>query len=228
MTAIIVISCILLLIVFLLFIPVGIKLLYDGDFKVRITYLFLHFTLLPQKEKKKNKKPKKKKQKEPQEEKKEPNILLQLVKEKGINGLISLLNELLHILRHTLSDITKHLIIKKLRLQVAVGADNAADAALEYGYVCAAVYPILSMFSSIVKKCEFEEVTIAPDFNRKETEILLQCTVRIKLFFLVKAGIARGIDLLKFFMKAKPSTQSTEVEALKGIKKEAQQNVQVK
>lgn len=208
MTALIIILCIIAFIVLLLFMPVRLHGEYDADFKLSVGYLFFKFTVFPQKEKKKKKKNNKSLQKSKEENKKteqkdNKSFFTDIIKEKGIGGVIGLLKEAVKILKGFLSSVTDHIIIKKLYLKVVIASDNAADTAVQYGYACSGIYPLISFICAAVKKYKKTEITIYPDFNASEVVIEGEIKVSIKLLFLLKAAVIGVFKSIKLLIKAK-------------------------
>lgn len=212
MTALIIVLSILALLCFLLFMPVGINLRYDGDFNIRATYLFFRYKLKLDKEKKKTV-IKKSKSKEPLEEEVEEKLSFfsELRKEKGVSGLIRFLKEFLLLLKGAAGKLTDHLIINKLYVRVSVSAENAADTAMHYGYACAGVYPLITAIQALVKETKKTHVEIAPDFSKTKTEIFAEGRATVKLYFLLGIVLRYGYKTLILFMHAKDPTPEHEV-----------------
>lgn len=203
MTALLIILGIIAFIFLLLICPLSFSAVYDGEFELKIKYLFLSFRIFPPKEKKfkkeKRQKKKSEKAKEPKEEKKK-NPILDFVKQKGIGGLIEMLKTFAKIIAETVSSVTKHLVISKLDVNVLVVGDDAADTAMKYGYVCSAVYPLISIIDSNVKKCKHSENIIA-GFNDPEMKILCSVKVRIKPLFLIITAVKTAFKGIKAIAK---------------------------
>ena len=202
MTAILIILGIIAFIFILLICPLSVSVVYDGNTELKVRYLFLCFKLLPQKDKKQKKekpqKPEKTQKPDSEEPKKNKNTIKNFVKEKGIDGLIELLKNLLDIVMQAARTITSHLIISKLDINVLVVGDDAADTAMKFGYLCSAVYPIVSALDNNVKKCRHNENIVA-GFNESETKIYLVLKARIKPLFLLGAALRalfRGIKTI--------------------------------
>lgn len=210
MTALVVILCIVLFFAFLFFMPISLRLKYNDDVHLTISYLFFKFTLLPEKPKKKTKSKIKKKttkksnkKEDEKKDKEEGNFFSHIFKEKGLGGIINFLKELLSLFKNILSDVSNHIIIKRFSLSVLIASDNAADTAINYGYACSAIYPTVSAITSMVKKCKISSIQIAPDFDKKETKIKLDFKIKIKVYFLIKNLLKNGLRLGILFIKEK-------------------------
>lgn len=204
-----IILALLLLIVVALCLPVRFCVKYNDSFALTLKYLFISIPLVPRESKKRTKKkkitdkevsqkkvedkttsakkqevPKNKKSskenKKKQEEEK-PSLLKQikdLHKQKGLDGIITVIKELSNILTGTLKNIFKRIKLRKFDLNISVSQDNAADTAIKYGYVCSAVYPAVSLILNSVKFNDYS-VDIAPNFDKKESEISLYAEISI-------------------------------------------------
>ena len=202
MTAIWIILGIIAFIFVLLICPLSVSVIYDGELELKIRYLFLCFKLLPKKEKK-PKKPKPQKPEKPEKTDSKPqdknkNSAKDFVSKKGIDGLIELLKKMVDIILKAAKTVTSHLVISKLDINVLVVGDDAADTAMKFGYLCSAVYPIVSIIESHIKKCKHNENIVA-GFNDSETKIYLVLKARIKPLFLAGAAVTalfRGIKAI--------------------------------
>lgn len=202
MTAILIIFGIIAFIFVLLICPLSVSVVYDGEVELKIRYLFLCFKLLPKKEKK-PKKPKPQKPEKPEKTDSKPqdknkNSAKDFVRKKGIDGLIELLKKMVDIILKAAKTVTSHLVISKLDINVLVVGDDAADTAMKFGYLCSAVYPIVSIIESHIKKCRHNENIVA-GFNDSKTKIYLVVKARIKPLFLIGAAVTalfRGIKAI--------------------------------
>ncbi len=200
MTALFIVIGILAFVFLLLICPLSILIKYDNEAEVKVRYLFLTFKFIPRKEKKK--KPKKNKPEKPTEktEEKQKKPIGGFIKQKGIGGLVELLKEICEILMRFTSSFTKHLVISRLDVDITIVGDDAADTAMKFGYVCSAVYPLISFIDNHVKKCRHSE-NIVPGFNDSKTKISLNIKARIKPLFLTGICIATVFRWFKAIAK---------------------------
>ena len=199
----IILASIFLIIDLLIFCPFSIKLVYDGELKLRAGYLFPVFRILParpKKEKPEKKKKKKKKEKPGGEEEKKKNPIGDYMKENGIGGLVDLLKAIVKIVLEAAKKITDHTVISKMELQLLVASEDAAKTAIDYGYACSAVFPLISVIESHVKKCNHREL-IAPVFTEEKTKVYFEMKVRIMPFFVLSAGLKAAIKALRLLAK---------------------------
>lgn len=203
MTVMKVLLIVIAVILILLMCPLKVFLDYDGDLKLNLGYLFLKFQLVPPKPKKeKKKKTEEKKEKKPEQEKKQeekrPGTFQRLMNKHGIDGLIDILKEVVSIVVDFLRDFAKHLYVTRCNIRICVVGDDAADTAIKYGYVCSAVYPLLSVLeqNSVLKK---HSTDISAGFLAEKTAAEMELTFKIRLLFLLGAvfrAAFRGIKVL--------------------------------
>lgn len=204
MTALWIILGIIAFIFVLLICPLSVSVVYDGELELKIRYLFLCFKILPKKEKKPKKpEPQKTEKTEKSDNKpqdKNKNSIKDFVKKKGIDGLIELLKKFVDIVLKAAKTVTSHLVISKLDINVLVVGDDAADTAMKFGYLCSAVYPLVSIVESHIKKCKHNENIVA-GFNDSETKIYLVLKARIKPLFLAGAALRALFSGIKAIAK---------------------------
>lgn len=215
MTALIIISIIIAFIILLLLIPVNLYIEYDGETtKVKLGYLFLKFSLMPKPEKKKQRKKKKTPEKPKQEEKKKKdeseNTFSKIFKEQGVNGVIEILREILDIIKGFLSDISKHILIRKLKINISAGGSDAFDIAMNFGYICDGVYPLIGALSVLVTFCHIPDINISADFNSKTSSANLFTQIATRPMFLIKALIFYAFKAFKLYMKMTASDNKSE------------------
>lgn len=160
MTALIIIAAVLvLLFVFVFFLKCGIVFRYNtekGDFSVYLRVLFLRIPLFPRKESKKTKnisKTKKPKHittpKETKSQQSEPQKQTLSEKAKKLSRLIKMLSVKLSKLVPGVFGALS-LDVKKLHIVVG-GADDAAQAAVSYGALCAAAQTVFALETQFSK-----------------------------------------------------------------------------
>lgn len=212
MTALYIVLCVVAVVAFLVIMPVKIKATFTDSLTLKAGYLFLWFTLVPAKEKKKKKKKTKDKKEAPKEEKPKENenksTIQDIIKEQGIGGFLHIINQAVTIIKGLISDITDHLIICKFNLNIAVASDDAADTAIQYGEICAVLYPAVSFIFGNVKKVKKQNISVMPDFNKKSTEISADVFVKISVIFIIFAAVHRGIQALKLMLKLRSAPKN--------------------
>ena len=189
------------LVIILLLCPVVIKVDFKESFKVQLRYLFIFYTVYPQKEKKQNKKEKNtetkpQKTETKKEEQQTVSDIRRIIKKEGISGFFEVLGDIGRIVLKLPVYIQKKLKISKLYLDISVSSDNAADTAVNYGKVCAVAYPALSVITGIFKYRSLS-VSIYPDFDKKETEIFLHTVLKMSLLSIIIFAIKALLTFVK-------------------------------
>lgn len=183
---------------------------YDNELSLFIKIAFVKITILPPKPKKEKpeKKPKKKKKnKEKTDEKpknKEPNKVFSYVKQKGISGIVNIVQRISSLAIGVLKDFFSHLVIDELYVDLRIAGDTAEDAAVKYGRICSVFFPALRLIIEIVKVKHYD-VNVNPDFNENaEDTAKAKVVARIRILALLKIVVTRAFAALRLFIKAKP------------------------
>ena len=152
-----------------------------------------------------NKKKDKKKAKSKKNAKEENKVLQWFkitFKERGLNGLISVLKEIAGLAVTFLKPVFKHIKLRNLDMNITVAFEDAADTAVRYGYACAAIYPSLAVILKIVKYKKYN-VNIAPDFDKKQPEIDLAAEISLVPWFVVFGAVHAFVNYLVLRSKGK-------------------------
>lgn len=194
-----VLAVIALLVFTLLMIRAKLILSYSpqSGFKFRAKYLFFTFG---QKKKTKKKKKNAKESKFAQWLKKklgfelpeESQELRQDPEKKGIYDKVTTVVTLVTLLADEFIWLFKKLRLDKLRVLAICSGDDASDTAMDYGLVCAIVYPMVGyLTANINAKKNAEEVQIGCDFDGN-THFEFELAVSIKTIHLLRA-VLRGL-----------------------------------
>lgn len=223
MTALYIIAGIVLFFVAVLSIPVFLELDYTDSVTVKLSYLFLKFKLYPNdKEKKKEKpaeeKPKEEEKKEEEPKKEEPklkkeNFLKTFYKYQGVAGIAELISDCAKALGKFSSGFLKSIRINKLRIDIKVTEDDAAQTAIRYGKICGEIYPALGFICSNCKAKNYK-VNILADYCGEKTTGEFETKVGIVPRSVINAGVALvfrlGVQLLKVaFSNIKSANQAS-------------------
>lgn len=184
MTALWIVCGVLLALFLLLLCPVTVTTTFRDELIMKVRYLCFTYQVAPPKEKPRKKETKKK---EPQEHKK--SKIQEILEQKGVSGLLKLLRQLGEIASGAAHKIFAHLVVTRLQLEIKVADEDAAQAAVNYGYVCGLVCTALSVFLHHCK-CKRYHVQITPDFDQKESSALLDFQAKIRLLFLLNGGLS--------------------------------------
>ena len=181
---------VLALLALILLLPLSLVFrLEDGVFTARLRVVFWSVTLYPKKDKKQKAKRLKQKKDKGQKEgknKKEPSTFQKMAEQKGFLGAVQEICSLTGKLVNKTRDVLAHAKLYPFHIRVCVGGQDAAVTAIEYGSVCAVVYPTIGLLSSAVKMPN-PKVSISADYSGVENELFLQGKLSCKVFGLLTA-----------------------------------------
>ncbi len=203
-----ILAAIAVLIALVLSLPLHIYIKTDKDekFSAKVKILFFNLTK-KRKEKKEPPAPKDEKPKSTAEK-----VLsffgfsdfssLRSIKERlqksGVATTVSELGKLVVDLIKRAAGLVKHIKLHRLNVKVVCASDDAAAAAIEYGAVCAILYPAVSFISSSVKtKTNALNVNVSCGYDDCESDLYVDTHFSIRMFFLVKAVIKITFDNFK-------------------------------
>ncbi len=221
MTALYIILGIVLFFVAVLSIPVVLDMEYGDVFKLRVSWLFVKFNILPKDEsKKKPKKEKKPKAEKPQAEKaptetsvtdapKKDNPIKIFYEDQGVLGIVELVNNVASYLGKFSKGFLKSIYIKKLRIRIWVTESDAAQTAIKYGKFCQMIYPPLGFICSSCHVKDYD-VNIWAEYCGDKTKGEFETKVALIPRSVINAGIAfvfrlvvRLVKALLVYLKAK-------------------------
>lgn len=192
MIALHVLGAFALIILLLLFSSVSVTCRVDDDVKVKIRYLFLTFNLPKHRKKKIVSENKSQKKQE------KPSYIKQLIEQ---NGLLGAIKELLFIVKTVLSrgfKMAHHIRVKRFNVVVTAASDDPAKTAVEYGALCSVIFPALSGFQSMMKWNDRKtEVVVNSDFCTDKPTLFVDFKIKLRLFFIIKAGLSMIIAIVK-------------------------------
>ena len=187
----IVLAVITLLILFILSLKIRLRFIFDTENGSKFLVKILFFTFGG----KKNEKPEKEEEKDKKESafvkwfKKKLGIdvlidgesLKQSADEKGVSGTVNKITTVISMLFGQIGWLLKRFCIHKLRIIAICGGDDAADAAMDYGLVCAAVYPLAGYLDTNLKSDKnAQDIQIGCDFEgNAHFEFEIYVSVRI-------------------------------------------------
>lgn len=182
---ILIIILVIALIIALLFIPSGVKVVYnDTKIKVYLSLFCFDFVIYD------SEKPKKQK---PAKEKKQAKIPQKPQKKKLDFNLI---RSLLRGSTKALAIFFKKVKVSKVSLTVAVGGEDPYKVGMTFGMLNAAAYPILG-FLHTVENIKFKHVSIYPDFANEKTRIYASFRAKISPVYALKMLTIVGIEFIK-------------------------------
>ncbi len=152
---------IFILIFLFLSLPITVKAGYNNHFYIKVQYLFFIITPLKKDKSSNNKKRKKDKVKPP---KKGVSYFSGLFEKQPLPDAISELCGFLHILFEKFAAILKRSTMQSFSLKITEYNEDAAAAAINYGRICAVVYPFLGFLNSLMP-FKSQNVQIFCDYN---------------------------------------------------------------
>ena len=158
---------------------------------VFLKYLCFKFRLYPNK-------PKKQKAKK----KDQPNAPAKYDKKKktqskSISHYIDKYGDLVKSTFKAIGKLANHLKVNRMEIYVTVGDEDAAKVAIEYGAVCATLYPVLGFLDSKLD-IKQSEVSIKPDYDSKTSKGSFYADVRIRAFHVLGAVFGLISGLIKY------------------------------
>ena len=207
MTVLYIILGILLLLVLLLLCNVKIFIKYDGELSVKIKYFITYDATKSENQKSKKKKSKKKRNSDKPEKESKKTSWRQIKEEKGLSGLINILKTLVNTTLNASKKFLKHLIVKDLRIFVAIASDNAADTAINYGRACATIYPVSAALISRLNTKNYD-ISVIPDFDVKQTKMDCFAHLKIRLIFLTAFSLRMLFGYIRTMAKASADSQA--------------------
>lgn len=191
----------IIFIVLLLCIKITFITEYDEEFELEARWLFIKYRLYPPKEKKSEPKKKdvtkkSKKDSKPKKEKK-PNIIKRFYENQGLTGVVELINTAASVVNGMFKRIFKSIVIDSMEIAMQVTGGDSAITAINYGEVCATVFPAMGLICSTMRVKKYK-VNIAPDFIGTQNKAYFSAVVSVVPIKIVNAAI---ILVFQFFFK---------------------------
>lgn len=171
---------ILLIITFILFVPINVRISYGKKIVLDISIMRFKFNFSNFIKNKDNKKSKSSNRKS----KINSRNKFSLFNKKNILKKLELLSKILLITKGTIKKIAKNISFKKFKLSVKIGLSNAADTAIKYGQASAFLYPLLAIIKEVFNPQNFV-VNVAPDFLDEKVEVDFECEFRGNIFNII-------------------------------------------
>lgn len=99
-------------------------------------------------------------------------------REDGLGMTVSYLGEVFKLVFGMLGRLVRAITVDHLRLEMTVSGADAADTAVEYGKVCAALYPILAVIERAVT-VRRREVRIEPNFLNESSAVFADVRLHV-------------------------------------------------
>lgn len=197
MTALFIIAGVLLFFTILLNCPVVIRVRYREDLYFRIWYLFFHYTVAPRPE------PEEKQEQAPAKaEQSKKNRFRELLQKKGLSGFVDIFHEVSEVASKAGKELFSHLVFDQFQLEISVTGENAAQTALNYGYVSGAVGSAAGLFLGNVR-CRSYHISVNPDFQGEKSRVVFDAKAHIRLISFLYGGLRALIRVLKVIKSLK-------------------------
>ena len=175
-----ILGALVLIIILLLFLPLRVNLKFLDDFYFDIK--ILGFKVYPLKEKKSDKP-----QKPKHEETLKKSLFEKLKEKRGFKGAIKELFWLFSAVLNPLKRFLRFIKFRKIKVSLSVAGADAAKTAIDYGIVCSIVYPVLSLFDSILN-VKYKNIDIRSDFEGKESNFDFSLSIKISIIYILIFG----------------------------------------
>ncbi len=197
MIAMIVLGIIVVLILLLLFLPLTIDLVFDSKLVIKIQYMGIKVF---DSAKKASKKKKSKKQDNNDNAPQKESFVKKIYKQKGFMRTIEYFSKVLKLLLEKLWWVAKRFKFSRFKLDLTVATNDAAKTAIQYGKICAAAYPVLSLLQTIIK-FKPEQVNISANFDKNKFEFKTSIKVTTCAFYWIVAAVSATSLFLKLQRK---------------------------
>lgn len=106
----------------------------------------------------------------------------------GVSATIGQIVDILGMLLGRVVWILKYCVIEKFNVDVVCVGSDAANAAMEYGAVCAVIYPIIGYIHTMTTvKDSGENINVTCDFEGSDGRVALDTVIRVRIVHLVRA-----------------------------------------
>ncbi len=201
MIALIILGAIVGILLILLLLPMTVDLTFDSKLMLKIKYLGI--TLFDNQKRVPVKKSKKKKSKSTSKDDapaKKDGFVKKTYKQKGLLGTINYFSDILVIVIKKLWWVVKRLKFRRFKLDIIIATADAADTAMQYGKICAAVYPIISLLQS-VNDFKAKNINISADFDKTQSQFKTSIFVKTQVIYLLITVIGILVQFLKLQRK---------------------------
>lgn len=206
MTALLIVLGIVAFLIVLLILPVTVSASFENELTAKVSYLFFHYKILPQPEKPEQlEKEDEKKKTEKQKENSSISKLKGIIKQKGLSGFLNIVKDFVSIGTGAAKQLFSHVTVHHASVYIDVADEDAAQAAILYGYTCSVVYPAMSLLVNNLK-CKEYEIHVQADFNEKKSKVQFSLKAHVALLYLLKIMLTALFQSLKVLKAAQINT----------------------
>ena len=203
MTALWITLGILLFFFLLMLCPVTVYAKFINEFSAQVRFLFVKIPLYPRPKKKEAAEKKRNEEKEKNEKDEKDaskSKIREILEQKGLSGFLGIIREFSSVATGAAKKLFSHLVIDRIILHVTVADEDAAQAAILYGEVCAGVYTPMGILLNQLKYKEYH-IEVVPDFQKKKCGIQFYAKIHIRLLFLIAPALKALVQSLKIMIK---------------------------
>ncbi len=189
---------IVLLLLLVLFVPVWVRVTYDGELRVRVRVLGVPITLLPSEdETEETPSPDKPtKTAKPSKVKQLRDEVSRSFKEDGVAATLAYLTRLAKLAGQAIGRVLHCITVDRLNFELIVADGDADKTAIRYGQVCSVLYPAFTTLSGVIKVRK-RALRIEPNFLQETSSLRADVRMHIWVYRLVGAAI---VLLVKFLL----------------------------
>ena len=115
---------------------------------------------------------------------------------------MKIVKDLLVIVKNLSIYLLKRIYVVKFYLEVKISEEDSAQTAIKYGQACSVLYPAMNfLFQNI--KVKNPNVKINPDFNSEKTSVYFSMIFKIRLIYILKAGLVAFFKFIMSFISLK-------------------------
>ncbi len=185
----------LLLILLILFVPIGVRLMYDGELHVRVRVLGVPLTILPAEEKPDKLQQPKRKKKASGKTSELKSTITASFRQDGVGATLHYLGELAGIAGKAVGKLLRAVVVDRLHLDLLIATDDPQDTAVRYGQVCGVLYPALAVIERMIT-VRRRELRVEPNFLRESSAAYIDMKAHVWVYRVVGAGVSLLVQYL--------------------------------
>ena len=104
--------------------------------------------------------------------------------------------EILELLCVKFMKLMRHIRFKKVKMELVVATDDAADTALSYGRACAVTGAIVNYLDKAIHFSP-QQISVVSDFTSTESRFYLNGVIKLRVFFILHFAVTTLFSLIK-------------------------------